>query len=297
MMKGRMSPSALAVQFGPCCVRLLALGHHRRGIRVEHCREGPLPDGVRFQGAFDQHIKATCIHTLQSLLADLRLKAGKAVVAVDSRSVLLRRVPVDSWLEGDELLDQVKWEAEQLVVDPLDRYVVDFHVQDVSETIREVLLAVVRRNIIRDYVEVVEKAGLDPFCLDVDLFALSNAYEYATTYPASGLTALVDVDSGCVRCTIVGEGMFYFGRTREMESLPDDLTRLLDTAALETKNPEQSSPLARVVVSGREALSEAFMSDLGARCDYPIEVADPVQKESPAYMISMGLALRGMTET
>ncbi|MFQ6091820.1 MAG: type IV pilus biogenesis protein PilM [bacterium] len=310
MKKGHLNPCGLGVQFGSCSVRLVVLERHRKGVRLQQCCERAFPDGVRFQGVFDPHIKATCIRALQSLLADLRLKTEKATVGLDSRAVFLRRIRIDSWLEEDELQDQVLWEAEQLLVDPLDRCVVDFHVQDVSETVREVLLAVVRRRTVEEYTEVLEKSGLDPFCLDVDLFALSNAYEHITASPGPGPAVLVDVEPGCVRCVVVRERMFCFGRACEMRAPPAELVELLRTAALHVEGGDGSLPFARIVLSGSGALSERLISDLTARCDRPVEVAHPfrgvkmgpslsrqqLQKEAPAYMIGTGLALRGATE-
>lgn len=311
MKKGRLSPYALGVQFGSCSVRLVVVEYYRKGVRLRHCCEKPFSDGVRFEGVFDPHIKATCIRALQSLLAELRLKTERATVGLDSRVVLLKRIPIDSWLEEDELQNQVLWEAEQLLVDPLDHYVVDFHVQDVSETSREVLLAAVRRRTVEEYTEVLEKSGLDPSCLDVDLFALCNAYEHIAGDCEPDPTVLVDVEPGCVRCVVVRGRTFCFGRTCEMTSLPAGLVDLLNTAALHCGSGDRSPSFTKIILSGREALSEQLASDLSVRIDYPVEVARPfrevkigsslsrsqLQKEAPAYMIGLGLALRGATET
>ena len=306
MKKGRFSPFALGVHFGPCSVRIVALERTRKGLQLKHCCEKTFPDDVHFLGVFDRDMKSSCIRALQSLVSGFRLGSLKTTVGIDSRTVFVRRIPVDSWAEEEELQDQVFWEAEQLLVDPLDHYVIDFHVQYFDGRIREVLLAAVRQNVLREYIEIIEKSGLDLVCVDVDLFALSNAYEQLSDERVSGSTALIDIEPGCVRCVVVCDGTFNFGKNFEMSADPSELVKMFDTVC----RSGGALPLAKVVLSGSEALSEGLLSDLTARWDCPVEVADPhlglqlasslrrqqYKRGEPAYIIGLGLALRGVTE-
>jgi type IV pilus assembly protein PilM len=307
MKKGRFSPGALGVHFGPCSVRIVALERNRKGIQLKQCCEKSFPDDVRFLGVFDGDVKSSCIQALQSLVSDCRLRNLKATVGIDSRTVFMRRIPVDSWLEGEALQDQVLWEAEQLLVDPLDRYVIDFHVQYSDGRVREVLLAAVRHNVLHEYIEIIKKSGLEPVCVDVDLFALSNAYEQLSGERVLGPTALIDIEPGCVRFVVVYDGRFNFGKNFEMSPDPSELVKIFDTVYRGGGAP----PLAKVVLSGSGALSEGLLSDLTARWDHSVEVADPhrglqlasslprqqYKRGEPAYMIGLGLALRGVTES
>lgn len=309
MMRGHPSPYALGVQFGSSSIRLVLLESKRRGLRLYHCSERAFPDGFRFQGIIDSHVKTVFVRTLQSLLAEMQLRTQKATVGLDSRAVLLRRIPIDSWLEKDELTAQVMWEAGQLIIDPLDQYVVDFHIQDINETEREVLLAVTRRKTVEDYTEIVAETGLDPVCLDVDLFALSNAYEYTAKGQTGGLTALIDIEPDCVRCVVVRDRVFCFGKMIEISSRMTDITELLKFAAEQTKGASQSPPFAKVVLSGCELQLDQLISGLPPRFCHSVDVISPFQgmrigasvnrqqvKKAPAYIIGLGLALRGIRE-
>jgi type IV pilus assembly protein PilM len=308
MKKGRRSTIALGIHFGSHSVRLVALERTRKGIQLKHCCERSFPNDVRFAGTFDPHMKNACIEILQSLLLDIRMRSENGTVGLDSRNVILRRIPVDSWLEDDELQDQVLWEAEQLLVDPLEHYILDFHIQDVTETMREVLLAAARRRTVEEYTEILQKSGIHPLCVDVDLFALGNAYEHLSGNRTDGAIALVDVEPDTVRCVVVCNGYFCFGKLYEMSPKACDLLALLDTV---TRRGGETLPVTRIVLSGSETISEELLSDLSARCSYPVEVANPsrkmkigsslsrqqLQKQTSSYVISMGLALRGITGT
>ena len=307
MKKGRRSTIALGIQIGSYSIRLVALERTRKGIQLKQCCERPFPNGIRFAGAFDSHIKNSCIQTLQSLLSDIRVRSEKGTIGIDSRNVILKRIPVDSWLEDDELQHQVLWEAEQLLVDPLDNYILDFHIQDVNETMREVVLAVAQRKTVEDYAEILEKSGLVPFCIDIDLFALSNAYEHLSGNRSHGAIALIDVEPDAVRCVIVRDGLLSFAKLYESSTATLDFAELLDAA---THRMGETLPLNKVVVSGSETVSEEFISELSVRCNHPVERATPsremkteskltrqqLHRETSSYMIGIGLALRGITE-
>ncbi|UCE18238.1 MAG: pilus assembly protein PilM [Gemmatimonadota bacterium] len=307
MKKGRRSTIALGIHFGAHSVRLVALERTRKGIQLKHCCERSFPNDLRFAGTFDPLVKNASIQILQSMLSEIRMRSENGTVGLDSRNVILRRIPVDSWLEDDELQNQVLWEAEQLLVDPLEHYVLDFHIQDVSETMREVLLAIARRKTIEEYTEIVRKSGIYPVCVDVDLFALGNAYEYLSGNRSNGAVALMDVEPDTVRCVIVRNGFFYSGRLYEKSSKACDPEELLDTVI---PRGGETLPLTRIVLSGSETFSEERLSDLSARCHCPIEIANPsrkmkigsafsrqhLQKQTSSCVISLGLALRGITE-
>jgi Tfp pilus assembly PilM family ATPase len=308
MKKGRRSTVTLGIHFGSCSIRLVALERTRKGIQLKHCCERPFTNGLRFVGVFDTDTKNSCIQTLQSLVSDIRMRSKPGTVGLDSRNVILRRIPIDSWLKENELENQVLWDAEQLLVDPLDHYVLDFHIQDVNETTREVLLAVARKRTVQEYTDILHKSGIDPICVDVDLFALSNAYEHFFGNRRNGAIALVDVEPETVRCIIIQNGLLYFGTLSEMSPEFHDLSVLLDTA---TRQSGETLLLERVVLSGSERLSEKCITDLSTRYNVPVEAANPlqemktgstlsrqqIQRMAPSYMINIGLALRGITET
>jgi Tfp pilus assembly PilM family ATPase len=309
MKRGHPSPYVLGVEFGPHSVRLVEVECLRKGYRLQQCCEGFYPENIRFRGVFDAQITKTFLRILRSLLTKCQPKSRKVNIGMDSRSLLLRRVAVDSWLEGDDLRDQVLWEAQQLLIDPLDCYVVDYHVQDIDESTREVLLVMVRRETAEGYLDIAHQTGLEPLCLDVDLIALGNAYEYFTGRRLNGPTAVLDIEQDCVRCVIVSGNVFWFGQTAEITAQPSDLEKLIVRAAAYGGRTGSSPPFSEIVVCGSETAAEKIGCDL-SRFSPSIRVAFPfqkmklgpsisrqqIQKHAPAYMVCIGLALRGVTE-
>ncbi len=304
--RGDAGSHGLGVQFGSSSVRVVAVERHRRGFRLHHCCESTFPDGVRFQGQFDPASKAACIRALRTLLDTVGSVPGTATIGLDSRGVLVKRVPVDPWLEEEELQQQMWWEAEQLLVEPLDQFVIDYDIQDINETRREAVLAVVRKKILEDYSEIAEKGGLDPVCMDVDLFALGNAFEHMGGGRMDGRTALVDIEPDCVRLVLMDHGVFCFGRSQTASSPSQEVEDLLQAALRHCP----ATGLEKIVVAGEQTLGAALIQELSARYA-SVESASPFQdvKMGPsvkheqirdqaiAFMIGYGLALRGVTES
>ena len=308
MTRGHPSPYALGVEFGPSSLRCVEVERLRKGFRLHQCCEGSYPKELRFRGGFDSQIKKTLARTLQSLLKTCQPRSRKVTIGLDSRFLLFRRIPVDSWLKRDDLRDQVLWEAKKLLIDPLDKYVVDFHLQSIDTDTREVLLVIVRKEIVEGYVEVAQQAGLEPLYLDVDLFAMSNAYEYISEGQINGPAAVIDIEGNCLRCVVVSDNMFWFGRTVEMTSRPD-LEKLMENAAACDGKTGPTHPFAEILLCGREARSEEIAQSL-TRFSPSVRVAAPfekmklrrsvskqqIQRDAPVYMVGTGLALRGATE-
>jgi type IV pilus assembly protein PilM len=90
-----------------------------------------------------------------------------------------------------------------------------------------VLLVAAKRTFIDEHVGILEGAGLQPAIVDVDSFALGNAYELSgminpQAIAAGKLVALVDIGASKTNINIMSDSISYF--TREFYKGGDDLT-------------------------------------------------------------------------
>lgn len=118
------------------------------------------------------------ISTVQQLLRERRIKPGPAVLSVSGQSVFTRfmKLPV---VEERKVLQIVKYEATQNVPFPIEEVVWDYQLiggADAKEL--EVVLVAIKSDIIEEFVQVVEKAGLTTTLVDVAPMALYNAVRY-----------------------------------------------------------------------------------------------------------------------
>ena len=105
-----------------------------------------------------------------------------------------------------------------------------------------VLLVAAKRTFIDEHVGILEGTGLQPSIVDVDSFALGNAYELSgminpQAIAAGKLVALVDIGASKTNINIMSDSISYF--TREFYKGGDDLTdSIAKKLSLEVKEAE-----------------------------------------------------------
>jgi type IV pilus assembly protein PilM len=167
----------IGIDISTSAVKLLELSKTGARYRVESYAVAPVPKDV----VIDKNIKNIDIiaDAIKLVLkqSDTRLK--HACVAVAGSSVMTRTIAMPASLSSDEMEEQIIIEADQYIPYSLDEVRLDFEVQGQNETNPEmvnVLLAASRKEIVDDRVEVLAKAGLKAKIVDVEAFAMENAF-------------------------------------------------------------------------------------------------------------------------
>jgi type IV pilus assembly protein PilM len=98
-----------------------------------------------------------------------------------------------------ELADSIHWEAEQYIPFDIQDVNLDYQVLDPgtgkdAKGTMDVLLVAAKKEKITDYTGVITQAGRVPIVIDVDAFALQNAYE--TNYGLNGALVVVLLNAG-----------------------------------------------------------------------------------------------------
>jgi type IV pilus assembly protein PilM len=175
------------------------------------------------------------------------------VSAVSGRSVIVRDVPMPD-MPIDELRTALQFEADKYI--PFETADVTMDCQKLETSASpegaqqreiKVRLVAVKRSVLDDHIRVLNEAGLKPFIVDYDSFALGNAFELQQILRGLELgkeaVALVDIGQTKTSINIVKGDRSLF--TREVYVAGQDLTNAigqrlsLEGAELETvkRNP------------------------------------------------------------
>ena len=76
----------------------------------------------------------------------------------------------------------------------------------------DVLLVAVKRDKVNDYISVIGQAGRTPLLVDVDVFAIQNAYELNYDIDATKIVALVNMGAGVTNINVLARGQTVFWR-------------------------------------------------------------------------------------
>lgn len=141
------------------------------------------------------------------------IKNSRVATSISGHSVIVKKIslPVQS---DEDLAESIRWEAEQYI--PFDISDVNLDYQLLGESAgtgnSEVLLVAVKKEKIADHTSVISMAGISPVIVDVDAFALQNAYEVNYEPSPKSTVALLDIGASIMTIIIVSGSDFLFTR-------------------------------------------------------------------------------------
>lgn len=209
--------AVLGLDISTAAVKLLELSKVGTRYRVESYAVAPLP-----QDAFvDKQIANVDIiaDAVKMAVKQSGTKLKQACVAVSGSAVMSKVISIPASLPESEVEDHVLDEASQYVPYALDEVNLDFEVQRVNESnpqMLDVLLVASRKENVNDRVEALAKAGLKAKIVDVEAFAIENAFVLLTDQlegATEGKTyAVADVGASMATLNIVHDGHTVYTR-------------------------------------------------------------------------------------
>jgi type IV pilus assembly protein PilM len=155
-----------------------------------------------------------------------------------------------------EAREVIRWEAEQYVPFDMENVQLDFQILDPEGDGLQmsVLLVAAKRELVDQRVALLKDAGLDPTVVDVDAFALYNAFEYNYPDAMRGTVALVNVGHEISTVNVLQDGAPVLTRDVPFGSrrLREDLRRLHGLTADEAEG----------VIQGVAEDSEKYLASL-----------------------------------
>jgi type IV pilus assembly protein PilM len=165
---------------------------------------------------------------IRGLVSDTKTREQNVATSIAGYSVIIKKIVVNK-MSDDELHDNLPYEAEQYIPFDVQDCNMDFHVLGDHETNpnqMNVMLVAAKEDVIDEYMDVVEMAGLNPCILDVDVFVLERVFE--DSYLAEDKSiALVDIGANKLNVNIVKNNTSAF--TRDVAIGGEEITREIAT--------------------------------------------------------------------
>jgi len=141
-------------------------------------------------------------------LSTAGVKTKKVVSAVGGRDVIIKKVTMDRMKEA-EAREMIRWEAEQHVPFDMDSVELDFQILDPEgEGLQmTVLLVAAKRELVETKQSLLADVGLESSIIDVDAFALHNAFELNYPDAMEGVVCLVNIGHEVTNLNILDQGL------------------------------------------------------------------------------------------
>ena len=187
----------IGVDISSTAVKLLQLSQTGGRYRVEHYAVEPLPPNAVVEKNIVE-VEAVG-EAIRRALARSGARTKHAAAAVAGSAVITKVIPMQANLGDDDMEDQIQVEAAQYIPYPIEEVSMDFEVlgpvKDNPEMI-QVLLAASRSENVEVRSSALEIGGLQAKVMDVEAFAMENAFKLIAdqlSVPKDALVALVDV--------------------------------------------------------------------------------------------------------
>jgi type IV pilus assembly protein PilM len=294
-------------------------------VAISHASGGPVLTKVAFTSVVNDAIvegeimdPAIVAEAIKGLMASTGIKATKVVVAVGGRDVIIKKISMDRMKEA-EAREVIRWEAEQHVPFDMDNVELDFQILDPeAEGLQmTVLLVAAKRELVEHKLTLLSDIGLEAGVIDVDAFALHNAFEINYPEAMRGVVGLVNIGHETTNINILDDGVpvltrdIPIGTRRFKEDLQrerglsadeaDAVLQGADTASevldplLESRGEElavgieraaaflQSSSrsangVGRIFTTGGGARIPRLNKVLSDRLRIPVQLANPIEK-------------------
>jgi type IV pilus assembly protein PilM len=160
-------------------------------------------------------------------------RAKHAAAAVAGSAVITRVIPMAADLDEDDLESQIELEAANYVPYPIEEVNLDFEVlgpMPGNPEMVQVLLAASRAENVETRASALELGGLTPRVMDVEAFAVENAFALLAdglNLRRDGLAALVDVGATMTTLNILRNGRSLYSREQVFggKQLTDEVMR------------------------------------------------------------------------
>ena len=208
---GRGSKRTVGLDIGSSAIKVVELDHSgETPALVKFGRCGLLPEAIVDGEIMDHDV---VVDSIAELMEVNEITSKDVVAAVSGRAVIVKKIQMDK-MNDDEARNAIRWEAEQHIPFDIDDVALDFQVLN-RESLpdkMDVLLVAAKKEMLESRAGLVRAAGLNPVVIDVDSFAVQNAYEQNYEHVEGTVTLLLNVGCFVTNVNIVRDGVPYFTR-------------------------------------------------------------------------------------
>lgn len=203
----------VGLDIGTNLIKVAKLKESSKGLYLENLGMTPVPPQAIVDGAIMD--AGVIVDSIKNLIQEEKIKTKDVCMAVSGHSVIVKKISLPEMPE-EELEESIQWEAEQYIPFDIDDVNIDFQILETYGEAKEgkmdVLLVAVKKDKIDDYTRLVKETGLNPVIVDLDTFAIENAYEINYEIEKDRVIALIDIGAGVMNINVLKDGISAFTR-------------------------------------------------------------------------------------
>jgi type IV pilus assembly protein PilM len=285
----------VGLDIGSSAMKLVELKDRKGDFALQRLGVEPLsPEAIVDGSIMDSSLVVDAIHRLNDATG---VKLTNYATSLSGHSVIIKKIQMPA-MPPEDLSDQIQWEAEQYIPFDINDVRLDYVVLAEGEPGREnmeVLLVAVKRDKVNDYVSVISQAGKSPVLVDVDAFAIQNAYETNYDVDPGKVIALVNMGASVTNINILARGATAFWRDISFggNQFTEALQREFNLSFEQAERLKRGQAVDRFTASDARSVLDAVSSEMAGEIQKTFDFFAATSSEGPVdeIVLSGGCAL------
>ncbi len=201
----------VGLDIGSRSVKAAEITETKRGLLLKRFGIVDIAHGAIEEGTIID--AETVAESIKQLFKSYNIKESNVAVSIGGYSVIVKKISVQT-MDEEKLQETIHFEAEQYIPFDISDVNLDFQILGESESNpgqMNVFLVAAKKEMVNDYINLVNLAGLNPCIVDVEAFALQNTFE-ANYDMQSENTALIDIGASKTSLNILKGNSSLFMR-------------------------------------------------------------------------------------
>ncbi len=167
----------VGLDIGSSSIKAAQIVDSKRGPTLKHFGIVDIAHGAIEEGTIND--PESVAQSIQQLFKSYHIKESNVAVSIGGYSVIVKKINVQTMAE-EQLQETIHFEAEQYIPFDISDVNLDFQIlgeNEANPNQMNVFLVAAKKEMVNDYINLVNLAGLNPCIVDVEAFALQNTFE------------------------------------------------------------------------------------------------------------------------
>jgi len=271
-------------------------GYELLNLGVENLGQDTVVDGA----IMDAISVATAI---EKIFTDNKIKTKDVATSVSGHSVIVKKITITAASE-EEVASAIEYEAQQHIPFDLADVFKDYQILGPASSGSgfDVMLVAVKREKILNHTNVLSQSAKTPVVVDIDAFALQNAFEISYDPAPELMVALLNVGASIMNINIVRGGVPLFTRDVSVggNQYTDTLQKELDLSFEDAEKLKQGQEIPNIQADQRtphiRSVSEILLLEIQKTFDFFRQTAS-TENIQQIYLAGGTAKIEGLAES
>jgi type IV pilus assembly protein PilM len=270
------SKAVVGLDIGSSAVKAVELKSAGKGWKVVAFGIEPVPPDSIVDGAIIDG--AAVADAIRRVFENKHFKTKEVAASLSGNAVIVKKINLPVMTEA-ELGESIYWEAEQYIPFDIQDVNIDYQILDAgtgegSGGTMDVLLVAAKKEKIADYTGVISQAGRTAIIVDVDAFALQNAFEVNYGLEKDQVVVLLNAGASAMNINIVTSDQSVFTRDISMggnsytEAVQKELNLPFETAEQLKRGQPVDGVTVEEVMPVLHAMTENVLLEIQKTFDF-----------------------------